>query len=207
MSYFRIIEDCSPYYIRFTHDKLDELVEYCKTCIPTDFDQLPEFTHLRLTPDQSEQVLAMTPVSTLFELEKRRVSFFISKPGLYYRAHKDGVNTRFSINYGIVINDSKCITSWYSDQDLSRYSTDILTSTASRECAGFDKTKHTPIKTMTAKANECILFNTDIFHDWDNSQSAENRIVLTLRLTPYSIGHVYFDDAKKLILDHAIKDN
>ena len=207
MSYFKIIEDCSPYYIRFTHDGLDELVDYCKTCIPADFNQLQEFTHLRLTPEQSEQVLTLTPISKLFELEVRRVSFFISKPGLYYRAHKDGVNTRFSINYGIVINDSKCVTNWYSDRDLSGYSTDILTSAVSRECANFDKTKHTPIKSMTAKANECILFNTDIFHDWDNSQSNENRIVLTLRLKPYDIGHVYFDDAKKLILDNATQIN
>jgi len=50
---------------------------------------------------------------------------------------------------------------------------------------------------MTAKPNECILFNTDIWHDFDNSQSTNRRMVLTLRVNNPST--FYFDDAKKAL--------
>jgi hypothetical protein len=145
-----------------------------------------------------KEVLEHTRVSQDLILNHNRVSFFKSDPKLYYRAHKDGSNHRFSINYTLKILDDKCVTSWYSD-DLKKYPMDqfLLDNNKSRECVGFKKENHTPIKSMVAQSNECILFNTDIFHDWDNSLSQNERIVLTLRST--TPGDVYFDDAKKLL--------
>ena len=52
---------------------------------------------------------------------------------------------------------------------------------------------------MTAKPGECILFNTDIFHDWDNQLSNNYRVVLTLRIKQPLTGKIYFEDAKKII--------
>jgi hypothetical protein len=67
----------------------------------------------------------------------------------------------------------------------------------SRELTGFVKENHTPIKSMVAQQNECILFNTEIYHDWDNSNSSNERVVLTLRsITP---GSVYYDDVKQIL--------
>ena len=48
---------------------------------------------------------------------------------------------------------------------------------------------------MTAVQGECILFNTEIFHDFDNSKSKNERMVLTLR--DVEPGNVYFEDVKK----------
>ena len=67
----------------------------------------------------------------------------------------------------------------------------------SRECLGFIKQKHISLKRMTAVQGECILFNTDIYHDFDNSESLNRRTVLTLRHK--NPGRWYFDDIKKVL--------
>jgi hypothetical protein len=124
------------------------------------------------------------------------VSFFYSPPNLYYRAHKDGLDHRFSINHTIKVLDNKCVTSWYSDDVGKGYTRDYVNG-ESRELKGFVKENHTPIKSMVAQPNECILFNTEIFHDWDNRNSSNERVVLTLRsITP---GSVYYDDVKQIL--------
>lgn len=198
MSQFNIIEDCSPFYIRFTHPGLTELVEYCKSIMPN-LESMKDFNHYRLPEDKAKSVLSRTPISSLMPLQEDRVSFFITTPGKYYRAHKDGLADRFSINYPLIISDDACVTNWYSDTDLKDYPIDNLPTLTSRECVGFDKTKHTPIKTMTAKPGECILFNTEMFHDFDNSKSSNIRVVLTLRIRIPLRSRTYFKDAKKII--------
>jgi hypothetical protein len=202
---YKIIEDCSPYYIRFTYDGLNEFSAYMLD-VYHKYDWTgkvktsnPKFMHQKLDPIIGQEVLDRTAIAKDISLTHNRVSFFKSDPGLYYRAHKDGTNHRFSINYTINILDDKCITSWYADDDLKIYSMDkfLLDLHISRECVEFVKEDHTPLQSMIAKPNECILFNTDIFHDWDNSTSTNERIVLTLRST--TPGEIYFDDAKQLL--------
>ena len=195
---YTLLEDCSPYYIRFTHSNIQQFIDrtlltYCQHAWD---DNKNLFKHRRLAPNQGKEILDQTPLSKTLSLDFARVSYFVSEPGLQYRAHKDGLDHRFSINYTVKILDDKCITSWYSDQDLDRYTIDTMNN-RSRECVGFDPSKHTPLQSMTARFGECILFNTDIFHAWDNSQSQNQRIVLTLRSTTPSA--VYFDDAKKIL--------
>ena len=208
---YKIIEDCSPYYIVFTHDGLDEFVSYAKECCPglsridnSALDQIAgKFVHYNLANHNktlSDSLLKRTPVSEDLELQDTRVSYFVSGPGLYYRAHKDGLADRYSINYPIVVNDESCVTSWYSDNDLDRYSIDHLPSQISRECKEFDKSKHTPLKSMVARPGTCILFNTDIFHDWDNSASNSHRVVLTFRQN--NPDNVYFEDARKALFGY-----
>ena len=197
MSEFTIIEDCSPYYIRFTHAGIEDLIDYCKKCIPK-LEGIEGFKHYALPLTEATNVLKKTPISELMPLQPNRVSLFLSSPGMYYRAHKDGINHRFSINYGIVIEDNKCTTSWWSDDDLKKYPLEYFNGW-SRECNEFNPKNHTPIKSMTAKPGECILFNTDIFHDWDNQLSNNYRVVLTLRIKQPLTGKIYFEDAKKII--------
>ena len=139
-------------------------------------------------------------MSNQLKFIKERVSLFVTQPGFYYRAHKDGLNHRCSINYTVKILDDKCLTSWYSDNDLKEYEIDNLASKTSREAIGFDKAKHVPLKSMIAVQNECILFNTDIYHDFDNSKSQNERIVLTLRLE--NPGDMYFDNVRKILFNY-----
>ena len=212
---FTIIEDCSPYYIRFTHDGLGEFVSYALNVydqvdwsLPTIIDNSAwtnlesyhsGFLHRRLDESLGIELLSQTPVSSKIPLMTKRVSFFTTAPGFEYRAHKDGANHRFSINYPIRISDDKCITNWYGEDLTNIYPLDhtMYDSSGSMECVGFDKTQHVPVKTMTAKPNEAILFNADIWHTWDNSQSDNERIVLTLR--GVGQGNVSFEEAKILL--------
>lgn len=193
-----ILEDCSPYYIRFTHEGIEDVLNFVRNRIP-ETKNFSNFKHYRLLPYDSKELCSKLPFKEQLNLMIHRMSLFISKPGLYYRAHKDGLNHRFSINYTIKIMDDKCVTSWYSDEDLKNYKIDNLSTNSSRECIGFNKRNHIPIKTMIAKQGECILFNTEIFHDWDNTQSENERIVLTLRVN--NPDKIYFDDAKKILFN------
>jgi hypothetical protein len=196
---FTIIEDCSPYYIRFTHDNIEQIIDICQHEMQN-LQSVSRFTHHILNRSVSEQILNLAPMTTLLDLRLDRVSLFVTPPGYYYRAHKDGLANRMSINYTVQILDDKCVTSWYSDEDLANYTTAGLDGNiASRECEGFVKQRHTPLKSMTAISGECILFNTDIFHDFDNSLSVNTRAVLTLRSkTP---GKIYFEDAKRILFN------
>jgi len=200
---YKIIEDCSPYYIRFTHDGIDEFTKRALAIHDTynwddvNTGDIPKFMHNRLNPFLGKVVLSKTPLSSDISFNNMRVSFFKSSPGLYYRAHKDGLDHRFSINYTVKILDDQCVTSWYDDEVQTSYEMDYLDG-RSRELVGFVKQNHIPAKTMIAKPNECILFNTDIYHDWDNSTSSNERIVLTLRST--TPGSVYYDDIRQILL-------
>lgn len=199
---FTIIEDCSPYYIRFTHDNLDEVIKRSLAAVDG-IEFTKKFTHQKLKHDQIEKIKEVCPLFDLFDLNPIRVSMFVSKPGLYYRAHKDGMDHKFSLNYTAKVLDDKCITNWYSDKDLDQYPIDNLPTRSSRECMGFVKENHTPTQSMVAKPNECVLFNTELFHDWDNRNSTNERMVLTLRLSSYAGAGTYFEDARKVILSLA----
>ena len=193
---YTIIEDCSPYYIRFTHPGIEEVLNFCKEIVDkTDYTK--GFTHQRFDLPLAEDLLKLIPMSSKLDFLKQRVSLFITQPGHYYRAHKDGLDHRISINYTVQVLDNACVTSWYSDEDLKDYPIDNLPSRVSREASGFDKTKHQPLKTVSFVQGECILFNTDIFHDFDNSKSQNQRAVLTLRLT--NPGIRYFNDVKQIL--------
>ena len=65
---------------------------------------------------------------------------------------------------------------------------------------GFDPANHTALKSMTAMPGECILFNTELFHDWNNTASNNHRVILTLRIAHPFRTKTYFEDVKKLIL-------
>lgn len=206
---YEIIEDASPYYVRFRHAGITDIVNFCLDRLP-DLDDPkiylqnpahPGFRHHVLGPKGADKVLDLIPLSKIFSFQRDRVSLFITQPGYYYRAHKDGFNTRISINYPILIQDQKCLTRWYSDEDLQEYPIDDFEKKTSRECMGFDQTKHRPVKTMTARSGEVILFNTNIFHDFDNSESPNHRAILTLRLEPPARKDLYFEQAKSMIFD------
>lgn len=197
---YTIIEDCSPYFIRFKCEGIDEVIKkslkYLEGFPKVNFLTLKNgFTNHRYTLEQSVDILKSVPMFKELTLNPKRVSMFITPPGCYYRAHKDGLDHRYSLNYTVKILDSECETCWYADEDLKNYPIDNFSTKSSRECVDFDKTKHTPLKKMIAMQEECILFNTEIFHDFDNSNSKNERMVLTFRnINP---GMVYFEDVRQ----------
>jgi hypothetical protein len=200
---YTILEDHSPYYVTFTYPGFEDVVDYCrnfkhhwnaeKLTIP--------MTHWALPRNIGRSVLKKSQLPDLGYLEDR-VSLFITRPGAYYRPHKDAGDHRISINYPIQILDQNCRTQWYSDKQLDAWPIDqeIADSGTSRESQDFqlpDKEKLTPLKSVCFQEGVCILFNTDIFHDFDNSQSEHVRVMLTIRLQ--NAGEMYFDDLKEIL--------
>ena len=212
---YEIIEDCSPFYIRYRFDGIENFCSIVnkysalnKSKNYSMYDH-PSFRHITLENHQAEHVINLTPFGQQMSFSKSRVALLVTEPGFYYGAHKDGNSCRFSLNFGLSILDDKCVTSWYSDEDLKDYkiSNDYFPSLGfafpgktAREILGWDKSKHKPIKTMIAKPNEGVLFNTDIWHDWDNSASSNRRIVLNMRLENPS--STYFEDARKILFGY-----
>ena len=205
---YTILEDCSPYYIRFTYPGIETVIEQCSD---QHFDyqkildagrsniHVGDFVHHKLQPDHGRKILESVPMNQIIPMNDERVSLFVSRRGCVYRPHKDGLNVRCGINYNVRILVDKCVTGWYDEKELSEYSIDTLGG-RSREAQGFVRSKHSPIKTMIAKQGECVLFNTDIYHDWNNSQSTNIRVLLTLRFKAQ--GRVYFSDARQALFGY-----
>jgi hypothetical protein len=206
---YTIIEDCSPYYIRFKYDGMQEVADYCKTVAIDPTKAVEKFTHQRLLPVQAEPLIDIIPFFNILDLRKDRVSLFTVQPGYKAYIHKDGLDMKFGINYAVTILDGRCVTRWYDEGDMSTYdetlkvlthyddNTSNIAKGTYRELAEADSTKHCPVKQMTVQQNDLILFNTDIYHDYDNTQSSNHRVVLTLRP---SLGvELAFNDVKKML--------
>lgn len=196
-----ILEDESPFFVRFLHSGIEQVLELIRAHAPDPTKLGQPFSHVATEPKIGKQIIESLPYAKSFVFNPNRVSYFVSQPGLYYNAHKDGWDHRFSINYTCDVRDDKCVTSWYKDEDGEPYN-EIRPNFGSRELLGFDRTKHTPWKQMVARPNECILFNTDIYHDWDNA-SPNSRTVLTLRLHPKIVGLLHFKQAREILKKHA----
>ena len=190
----KIIEDCSPFFIRFTYKESERVFDICRR--EKYLDKPSKFIHHAYPTDIAREILSSVPKAEELRLNLNRVSLFITKPHHDYRAHKDGVDMKFSLNFHVKVEDNLCKTSWYSDDDLKHYPINPL-GMNSRECHKFDKTKHTPLKSMVAQQGEVTLFNVDIFHGFDNSLSDNERWVLTLR----DVGNprITFDEAKSIL--------
>ncbi len=191
-----IISDQSPFYITFGHDTSKDIIDLAASTEVRNWNRILKFKHEKLPPELSQTILDKVPRSKELKLDPNRVSLFVSQPGLYYRAHKDGIDKRFGINYPIVVTDSTP-TCWYDNSIRANYSTETLSGT-SRELDGFVKEKHTPIRTMYMQPDNPVLFNTDIYHDWDNRNSSGVRVVLTFRSKDNTID---FNKAKSILFD------
>jgi hypothetical protein len=192
----KIIEDCSPYYIRFKHEGIDTIINECLKFYLM-FQQKDQFVHYKLPVDTARKILSLVPKAKELELNEYRCSLFITAPGHYYRAHRDGSNINVGINYPIQVLDDKCVTRWFDNSQFEGRAIDTRGG-LSRELVGFDKTAHTPLKTMIAKVGEGVVFNTDVYHDFDNSDSKNIRVVLTLRSRNPDMFR--FDDYRRILL-------
>jgi hypothetical protein len=203
---YTIIQDSRPYYIIYTFPGLEELIDLCRYYpLPGGRVDYSGFLHQRMGPQWSDRVLSMVPASQQMPLNRERVSLFVSEPGFYYGPHKDGTNHRFSLNFAIQVKDSQCVTSWYSDQDLADYSvtseylpwTQRRLSNRSREIEGWCPGDRVPLHSMCLQQGQAILFNTELFHDFDNRTSSHRRVILTLRHQTPAL--VYFEDAARIM--------
>ena len=197
---YKIIEDASPYYIRYTFDGLEEIISYVRSCEGLyNYDRGDAgYSHLNFNEDIAEKIIAMLPMSTQFNFIKQRVAIFSTPPNGASGIHKDGSNCRISFNIPIEVSDELCTTRWFSDETMSEFP--LFGLPYSRNVLSFNHSKFrklVPIKEMIAKPNEAIFFNTDIFHCWDNVDSNNTRKVLTLRM--HNPDDLKFDDIKDFL--------
>lgn len=207
---YKIIKDCSPYYITFTHEGFEEVVSYARNIIEQklyrEFDintipscksameAIPTYRtkYFLLEQEMQAHLLNLIPASQNLQLNPKSLMYFYSSPGLVHPIHKDSPKTkpdRYSLNYPIRILDDKCITSWYSD-------TGIIPKDGSRIGEISDPASVQILQSMILQPNEAVLFNSDIYHDWNNSNSFNDRIVLSMRDVS---SDVFFEDAKRML--------
>ena len=197
---YTIIEDCSPYYIRFSWNGIEDIIALVASLSTVDTSirfSNSTYTHYDFNADKANQIINNLPMKSDFDFMMNRVGLFVTTPGSKSSTHKDATDHRFSINLPIEILDNNCVTSWYNDEEISEFELSDSHRGYSRVLKSIDLTSKVPSKTMIAQPNECILFNTDVYHNWDNTQSINQRIVLTLRVN--NPGKMYFDDAKKIL--------
>jgi hypothetical protein len=197
---YTIIEDASPYYIRFTFDGLDKIVDYVRAHEGQyNFDRGDAgYKHLNFKEDIAENIISMLPMSSKFTFVKQRVAVFSTPPAGASGIHKDGTNCRISFNIPIEVHDELCTTRWFTDEAIKDFP--LFGLPYSRNAVGFghpEFRKIIPIKEMVAKPNEAIFFNTDIFHCWDNISSCNPRKVLTLRIN--NPDDLKFEDVKQIL--------
>ena len=58
---YTIIEDCSPFYIRFTHDGLDKIINICKHGMEN-IELQGSFTHYKFPEEIRQKILSTTPL-------------------------------------------------------------------------------------------------------------------------------------------------
>jgi len=185
MTTFRIIEDCSPFFVKFTYDGFEEdfkLLQdnFDKNNIINWQDQTKVNKNIKkhvfsynATKDDPElcQFLAENnKCAKLFNLVTR--GYHMTGPGGGGIAHLDrnrlGVIAGAKIFYVVEMPDDKCITSWFNNDNLVLDGRFVIDATAPLPA---------PVVSTTMRSTEAVLFNTGIFHDWWN-HSDKDRTVL-----------------------------
>lgn len=196
---YKVIEDCSPFFIRFTWENIESLIDWLRN---QQFNGVTkryyDYEHINLNEPTATEILNQLPMANVFDFMRSRVAIFDTPPGGGCGIHKDGPCIRMGINIPIHVSDNMCQTSWYLDDQFidapvagnSMYSRNVFPNYK-------DMKKFNAAKTVTFSPNEAVLFNTEIFHAWTNEGSSNNRSILTLRVN--NPGNVYFEDAKNLL--------
>jgi hypothetical protein len=196
---YTIIEDCSPYYIRFTFDGLDKIIEFLQQQDVPIHKSYPNYIHHIFDVEVATQIRDMLPMSKVMSIGVKKMNMFDTPSFGGVGPHKDGVEVRCSFNIPIKILDDLCETVWYESSQFDGMEWNVrneYTRNMYNHLPTIDQFK--TLKKMVAKPNEMLLFNTEIFHSWYN-KSPHNRKIVTIRTTADECGDFYFEDAKKLI--------
>lgn len=208
---FTIIKDCSPYYITFTYDGLPEYIQSLQTIanksafvisnnksVTAIQEIVPSYqTEELYIKDEKDLSLVIDAnlVNSLLNLDKS-AAFLTTLPGVKSPIHIDmnGATNKpvqFRINYPIFVHDTHCITSWYSSigivpHEKIPYMADDTLSTPQR------------LESLCFSQEYAILFNTTIYHDWDNTASTNNRTIIGMKADKNHCDTTY-EDARKIL--------
>lgn len=198
---YTIIEDCSPYYIRFTFDGLKNIIDYTNSQTPVNVVNYSMYSHDTLNLPAAKTIISMLPMSNKITFNINRVAIFTTPPNGGCGIHKDGSNHKTSFNIPIEILDNSCITNWYNDETFDGFPLNGNPNYTRNVYSDYKTmNKFKPVKTMTAQPNEMTLFNTEIYHSWSNYNSNNTRKILTLRSV--NVEKLYFETARQLLFGY-----
>jgi len=192
-----VIEDCSPYYIRFRFDQLEKIISLIKSEEhKLIIKSQGSYIHKNFPENVTRELISCLPRQFKFDFITSAI--FETPPGGGSGIHKDGKDNRISFNIPILVNDDKCVTYWYDEEQFGHlpFKGD-LSYTRNVNADHNNLSKFMSLKSMVAQENEMILFNTDIFHSWKNYSSEHVRKMFVLRIKDRD--NIYFNDAKKIL--------
>ncbi len=176
-----------PFYLAYT-DPSVETIRGLVSELGIKYQAFDRFKHYALPRDVGRALIAEVPLHEHLNLWEARVSVFITPPRTYYRAHRDGFDLTFGVNYPISIRDDLAVTRWYDDELIERKYQVAPDGKKSREVLGFNPLANKPVCKFTMQNDEAIVLNVDRYHDFHN-KSPYHRVIVTFRsqtLTPFA---------------------
>jgi hypothetical protein len=183
---YTLLEDRSPYYIKFTYNNLDRFVATARELYQ---DQNKLIARKSVTGNEiefnqaqdvySDKLIKLTPFGASLKL--KHVFFFKCVPGMFFDAHVDS-HACFHVNYPITLLDQAGYNHWYNNDMIeAKYLNGVPDATK-----GFSHIKnfdpdYAPSQSVVFAPNEAMLFNTKIYHSIDNRASRHERMVMALR--------------------------
>jgi len=199
---YTIIEDCSPYYITFKWDGLQEVINFISQQPLEKEEKHAGYQTQWLFQEEAMKINDTLPFKNL-GLRLHSFCIFNTYPDGGAGIHKDGIANKVSINIPLQILDDKCITSWYDDDQFKDWLVSdkgmahhIPTRNILRDWR--KAATYPAVKTMIARPDEAVLINTDIYHSFWNKDSPNRRKVLTLRPDDTTLP---FDQIKKIMFE------
>jgi hypothetical protein len=194
-----IIEDCSPYYIRFRHDNSDEIIKILQELTVLHKRPNNSFTHY-LTADEQYNVTSLGPLKDNPEMI-RKMAIITVPPGVVSLIH---IDVKWHLNYIAFQDDANpAVVNWYNSDLFSNYTLEYLTHGKQWIPVGYDprvddpKAAYTPPEAIvTAKflQGDVVLFNSALFHDFQNRSPITDRsIMISVPADP----DLTFDQAKE----------
>ncbi len=183
----KLLEDNSPYYSKIY---FNEIIEIQKILRNIDMNSLvnaiPNFSvvrHPKLSLDVSRMIINSLPFKDDFNWKTTII--FLTNPGKQSIVHKDGPG-KFTLNISFDIKDDKCITKWYTDKLIEENNLgdqSIHTKHPKGNLYQIIKTSDDleSSKEMIMGSDEALLFNTSIWHRFDNRKSANQRGIVCIR--------------------------
>lgn len=191
---FKIIENQSPYFVKFHLDTLKEIqklvLEYLNNnSSATIYEErnLKTYQHLNLNHNISKQIIDMFAFSNLYTLDIERVALFVTPPYSGGGIHKDGPTYsphHTSFNIPIEIQDDACKTKWFEDNIFTdNDKKELIVNSYSRNIhRDFVNTEHFKSSAETIMTNDCaMILNTEKWHTFYNN-GPNKRTILTLRI-------------------------
>jgi len=183
-----MIEDCSPYYVRFRHEGSEEIIKMLQKLVVLHKKPLDAFTHY-LTTDENRKVVSLGPMRDNPEM-CTKMAIITIPPGAVSTIHSD---VQWHLNYIVNQEGANGVVNWYDPALFNQYPMEYLEKNKQWVPTGYDPRlkpgynpkvdiKYTPPTNTLISARflegDVILFNSSLLHDFQNRSITQERSVM-----------------------------